>query len=182
MNPIGLFAIPGAISGALATPLFFYLPEDWELQPLSWLEINPATTMPGLVFGVIIGLALYRRDLLAGWRFAAYAAASTLSYLVAVTLATKVLEDVLGSLLTIGLVAGLFGGACLTALSALLMPVVRQAKPCLFMLLAGCLFGGLLNIVGNLSDVTTWMIFFAAWQAGYAAALATALPTWSMST
>lgn len=133
MNPIGLFASLGAVSGIVATPLFLYLPEDWELKSFSWLEINPSTTVPGLMFGVIIGLALYRRDLLVAWSCAAYAAASTLSYLAAVTLSTQVLVDVFDSLLTVGLVAGLFGGACL------------------FMLLAGCLFGGLLNIVGNLS-------------------------------
>ena len=46
------------------------------------------------------------------------------------------------------------------------------------MLIAGCLLGALLEVV--LADGETfrhWLILFAPWQAGYAAAFATALPS-----
>ena len=46
------------------------------------------------------------------------------------------------------------------------------------MLIAGCLLGALLEVV--LADGATfwhWLILFAPWQAGYAAAFATALPS-----
>jgi hypothetical protein len=176
MRPITIFAGLGAFSGAAATLLFLYLPEDWRLEPFSWLALFPGSLVPGLVFGVIVGLALTRRGLLAVWSYAAYVAASTLSYLAAVTLSIQVLADAFESMLAVGLVAGLFGSACLTALSTLMMPFVRQANPCLFMLFAGCLLGALLRIPFEFDVLLSWMFFFAAWQAGYAAALATALP------
>ena len=176
MHPTIRFAGLGAFSGAAATLLFFYLPEDWRLEPFSWLALFPGSLVPGLVFGVIVGLALYRRGLLVVWSCAAYVAASMLSYLAALTLAVQVLAYAFERMIAVGLVAGLFGSACLTIFSALLMPVVRQAKCCLLMLLAGCLLGGLLKITEQMDTLITWMIFFAAWQAGYAVALATALP------
>ncbi len=176
MHPTIRFAGLGAFSGAAATLLFFFLPEDWRLEPFSWLALFPGSLVPGLVFGVIVGLALTRRGLLVVWSYAAYVVASTLSYLAALTLAVQVLADAFESMIAVGLVAGLFGSACLSALSALMMPFVRQTKPCLFMLLAGCLLGGLLRIPDEFDVLFSWMFFFAAWQAGYAAALATAVP------
>ncbi len=175
MHPIRTFAGLGAISGAVATLLINFLPEGWKFEPFSWLQLFPWSLVPGLVFGLLIGFALYRGGLLVVWSYVAFAVASTLSYLAAFTLAVQVLADAIDSMLAVGLVAGLFGSACLTAFSVLVIPVVRQTKSCLLMLLAGCLLGGLLQIPDEIDGLLSWMFFYAAWQAGYAAALATAL-------
>lgn len=170
------FALLGAISGAVATALL-YVDPNWSVRVLSWLTLAPISSIPGLVFGLIVGLALLRRGLAGPGRYCAYVAASTLSYFAAATLAMEVLADILDSNLIIGLIAGLFGSACLTGLSALMFPSVRKLWPYLLMLGAGCLLGGLLALPMDGPDTfLSWLIFYAAWQAGYAASLATALP------
>ncbi len=78
-----------------------------------------------------------------------------------------------GSLWPTGMIGGLFGGACLTGLAAWMFPFVRKFRPIALMLVAGCALGTLLAINGGF----WWtLVFFAVWQAGYAAAFATALP------
>ncbi len=105
-----------------------------------------------------------------------YALASTASYFVAVNLALHVngrLEDIW---LT-GMIAGLAGGACLTAAAAVLLPFARQVRPIALMLVAGCLLGALLEVAfAEGAAFWHWLILFAPWQAGYAAAFATSLP------
>ncbi len=78
-----------------------------------------------------------------------------------------------GSLWPTGMIGGLFGGACLTGLAAWMFAFVHKFRPIALMLAAGCALGALLGI-----GVGFWwaLVFFAAWQAGYAAAFATALP------
>ena len=73
-----------------------------------------------------------------------------------------------------GMIAGLFGSACLTGISTILFPFIRQPRAVLLMLTAGCVLGGALYLT-NYGFWTT-LLFFALWQAGYAAAFATALP------
>jgi hypothetical protein len=171
IGAIGRFALLGALSGSVATTLIQLLPKS-QFQPFAWLTLSPFGLLPGLVFGLIIGAALYRGGHAGPRAFAAYAAASTVSYLAAFNLAVAI-ADGLGTLWLTGIVAGLLGSACLTALAAWMFAFVRRRKPVLLMLFAGSVLGALLP----LSD-SFWgaMVFFAAWQAGYAAAFATALP------
>ena len=145
--------------------------------------------LPGLVFGLIIGLALWRRGLASPWIYVAYVAASTVSYYIAFNvwafsygdIERFVHGDIVSSHLLTGMLAGLFGSACLTALSALMFPFLRRLTPCLLMLIAGCVLGGLLFVPSMdesmiIAGVSSWLILFAGWQAGYAASLAVALP------
>jgi hypothetical protein len=170
------FALLGGISGAIATALL-YVDPDWSVQAFPWLTLAPINLIPGVVFGLIVGLALLRRSLAGPGRYGAYVAASTVSYFAAVTLAMEVRADIMDSNLLIGMAAGLFGSASLTGLSALMFPFVRKLWPCLLMLGAGCLLGGLLALPMEGEDsFLNWLVFYAAWQAGYAAGLATALP------
>ncbi|MEX2009843.1 MAG: hypothetical protein WEC41_06580 [Dongiaceae bacterium] len=178
------FALLGAGSGALATAILFILPEDLEVQPLDWLTLSPFALAPGFAFGVVFATALYRRRLAGPWSGVAYVAAATASYLAAYTFAINAeVDDLLGLRGVFwlnGLAAGLLGGACLAALSAALFRFARRLRPCLLMAAAGCLLGALLDpplrLDDNFDNFWLWLGFFAVWQAGYAAAFATALP------
>ncbi len=171
IGAVGRFALLGAVSGLLAATLMQVLPET-RLQPFEWLALSPGSVVPGLVFGLIIGLALYRGGHAGPRAFAAYVAASTVSYLAAFNLVFEIFGYV-GSLWPTGMIAGLLGSAWLTSLAAWMFPFVRKFRPIALMLAAGCILGALLGISGGF----WWMlVFFAAWQAGYAAAFATALP------
>jgi uncharacterized membrane protein (UPF0136 family) len=176
IGAVGRSALLGAVSGSVATTLIWLLPEATlgilEWRPGEWFFLSPFSLLPGLVFGLIIGWALYRGGHAGPRSFAAYVAASTVSYLAAVNLVFGIYGYV-GSLWPTGMIGGLFGGACLTGLAAWKFTFVRRRKPVLLMLFAGGVLGSLLP----LSD-SFWgaMVFFAVWQAGYAAAFATALP------
>ncbi len=138
--------------------------------------LSPATIEAGLVFGVIFGALLKYRGLADTRTAVFYALASTASYFVAVNLALYVADGLEDIWLT-GMIAGLAGSACLTAAAAALLPFARQLRPIALMLVSGCLLGVLLEVA--LADGATfwhWLLFYAAWQAGYAAAFATALP------
>ena len=176
IGAVGRFALLGAVSGSVANTLIWLLPEvslgilEW--RPDEWLFLSPFSLLPGLVFGLIIGWALYRGGHAGPRTFAAYVAASTVSYLAAVNL-VFVIYGYVGSLWPTGMIGGLFGSACLTGLAAWMFPFVRKFRPIALMLVAGGALGVLLGI-----GVGFWgaLVFFAVWQAGYAAAFATALP------
>ncbi len=175
----GRFALLGAVSGSVATTLIKVLPET-TLKPFDWLALAPGNVVPGLVFGLIIGWALYLGGHGGPRTFAAYVAASTVSYLAAFNLAIRIYEYLapmwppdLAPMWPTGMIAGLFGSACLTGLAAWMFPFVRKFRPIALMLVAGCALGALLGIGGGFWRA---LVFLAAWQAGYAAAFATALP------
>jgi len=85
--------------------------------------------------------------------------------------------DRLEAIWQVGLIAGLAGAASLTALAAWLLPFVRRIGPWALMLAAGCGFGALLVLpLRDDSGFADWFEFYGTWQAGYAAAFATALP------
>ncbi len=177
IGAVGRFALLGAVSGSLATTLIWLLPEAslgiLEWRPDEWFFLAPLSLLPGFVFGLIIGWTIYRGGHAGPRTFAAYVAASTVSNLAAVNLAFGIYGYV-GSLWPTGMIAGLFGSACLTGLAAWMFPFVRKFRPITLMLVAGCVLGALLGIgVGGF----WWaLVFLVLWQAGYAAAFATALP------
>lgn len=138
------------------------------------VTISPLSLGPGLVFGLIVGYALRRRGLAGGWRYPAYAAAATLSYFAAVQLTLGYLVDAVDNLFVDGMIAGLFGAGLLTALSAALMPVFRRVRPCVAMIVAGTVLGALLVTPIAGGEFFGWLALFAPWQAGFAAAMATA--------
>ncbi|MDH3738979.1 MAG: hypothetical protein OER92_07280 [Alphaproteobacteria bacterium] len=175
LQTVGIFAVLGGASGTIAILIARFVPLP-EISVFSWLDLSGLTVLPGLMFGSTIGVALYRRDLIRLWGGAVYAAASTLSYLSAFTLIRHVLADALNSLELTGAMAGLFGSALLTGATALLFSFARQRRPAILMLGSGCLLGALLRIMFTGDSVIYAILFFALWQAGYAASLATALP------
>ena len=179
----GRFALLGALSGLLGATLIQVLPKTtlrlFEWQPFEWLALSPGIVIPGLVFGVIIGLALYRGGHAGPRAFAAYVAASTVSYIAAFNLAVGILFSGGSSIWLIGMIAGLFWSACLTGLAAWMFPFVRKFRPIALMLVTGCALGALLGIIEifNFRGLGVFFVLWlAVWQAGYAAAFATALP------
>ena len=173
---VATFALFGLVSGTISAVLLDRLPARPNLEVGDILVISPMSIVAGLVFGVIFGAILRTRGLANTRTAVLYAAASTASYFVAVNLALHLI-DVVQQFWQIGMIAGLIGAACLTGLAAWLLPFVRATVPCVLMLGAGCLLGALLElIVGDGSDVFDAIVFFGAWQTGYAAAFAMAVP------
>ena len=174
-RPVTAFALLGVLSGSLAGVVILAAQNMGAIESFAGVEVllTPGSVVPGLTFGSIVGLVLRKFQRFGVGRLAAYAAASTVSYYAAFMLAVRIHETWL-SLTPTGLIAGLFGSACLTGISAILFPFVRQPRPVLLMLTAGCLLGGALELVNY--DFWGTVLFFALWQAGYAAAFATALP------
>ena len=170
------FALLGAITGSLATVSLFTVPSSMKYSVFPWLELSPLSLAPGLVFGIVFGVLLAWRGAAGPGHALGYAAASTLSYLAAETFAVE-FGDSLPAIWLLGIVAGLLGGALLTGATALLMPLARRLRPGALMLAAAGLLGALLEIpLAQDGGFWGFLLFFAVWQAGYAAAFATALP------
>ncbi len=170
------FALLGAISGAIATGLLMVLPPRWKIEIGDFLAVSSLSIVAGLVFGIVFGTLLRVRGLAETRAALLYAAAATAAYFVAVNLAFQ-LFDTVKEVWQLGLIAGLVGAGCLTALAAWLLPFTRRIGPCALMLTAGCLLGALLELpVRGDGGFWDWLLFYATWQAGYAAAFATALP------
>ncbi len=180
---VAAFAGLGAGSGAIATGLRKVLSDNSMIEIGGLLFVSPLSILAGLVFGIIFG-AVLRYLGLANARIATlYAVASTLSYFVAVNLAIH-LVDVIEAAWLLGAIVGFAGAACLTAATARLFPFARKKGPCALMVVTGGVLGTLLEFpmmsgpeIWDISDVWNWMTFFVPWQAGYAAAFATALPS-----
>ena len=176
IRPIPLFAMLGGASG-IATVAIMSLRPDWQISIPGGPDIWPLSVVPGLVFGFVIGLALLQRGRASPAAFAGYVIAATLCNFAAVTLTTELLVDILESSWMAGIVAGLFGSAGLTACTMALLPVARKTGPAVLTVLAGGAFGALLGPAIATDGLFWWFVFYGLWQSGYAASLATALPS-----
>lgn len=141
------------------------------------LSFGHLTLVPGFIFGNAVGLALVRFGLTGAGRALAYIAAATVSNFIATNFAANMI-DMIDSAAFLGMAAGLIGAACLTMSSLALLPSTRQLWPCLLMVAAGTGLGALLHVA--IEDNSAWgrgfLLLYAFWQAGYGAALGTALP------
>ncbi len=178
---LAVWTAMGAGSGVAAT-LTIFIPE-WNSMHLEehlnlgliTLDLSPLSIGPGLVFGVVAGLALRRKGMLGGWRYPAYIAASTASYGVAYHLSVTVLVSALSNIFLVGIIAGAVGAAMLTALSAWIMPDFRHRRVFLATIGAGAGLGALLAApVAAESHFIAWLALYGPWQAGYAGAMTTA--------
>jgi hypothetical protein len=179
---VARWALLGAVSGLAAT-LSIFVPQwigiygevKFDLGPVG-LFFSPLSLGPGLVFGLIVGYALRRAGLAGGWRYPSYIAGATISYFAAVQLSVNFLIDAIDNVVAVGIIAGLFGAALLTAMSAALIPAFRRRPPIIATIAAGGILGALLYIPIEQDHFFYWLALYAPWQAGYAAAMATALP------
>ena len=173
----------GLLSGVLVWVVISFVWEpyiglDLEFNLAGWvLSLSHLTLVPGLLFGMIVGLFLSRRNLARPWQVVAYIAAATAANFVATNFAAGMVNAI-DNAFSLGMLAGLIGSGWLTAVSLLLFSFLRRPLPCLLMLAAGTLLGGLLEfaIEDSSSLGMGFLVLYGAWQAGYAAALGTALP------
>ncbi len=173
---VAAFALLGAISGATTTGLLMALSDQWKIESIDLFIVSPLSIVAGLVFGVIFGTFLRYLGLASAGIAMLYAVTSTISYFVAVNLALHLSEFVASPML-LGAIAGFVGATCLTAAAALLLPFARRVGPCALMLTTGGFLGTLLDTPARGDGgILIWLILFGPWQAGYAAAFATALP------
>jgi hypothetical protein len=164
-----VFALLGTVTGALAAAAI----------NIAELEDGALYLVPGLIFGVAFGVALWHRGFLRPVGAGAYALAAALAHGAAMGAATQLSEPVhhlLGggddpALVVSGVVAGAIGGGLLAAVTRFLAPIPRWP----WLIAAGALLGALMLIA---LDYDPWGVFpfYMIWQAGYAAALALILP------
>lgn len=179
---VGQWALLGASSGAVAT-LIIFIPHWLGFDNLEWsldaggfgLSISPLTVVPGLAFGVIVGQALRREGLVPGERYAIYIVAAGLSYFFTVQFTLNVLVNQLDNIVLVGVIAGAFGATLLALASATLIENFRRPRPLIAMILSGAVLGAALFFAIGGDHFFGWFLLFAPWQAGYAAAMATAL-------
>ena len=172
----------------LASGVLVWLVISFVWEPLIGLDAHAAiagwdisfghlTLVPGFVFGNAVGLALVRFGLAGPGRALAYIAAATVANFIATNFAAN-LVDAIDNAALLGMAAGLAGGGSLTILSLAILPFTRQPLPFLLMVAAGTLLGALLHVA--IEDNSSWgrgfLLLYAIWQAGYGAALGTALP------
>lgn len=178
-----LFGCIGLASGILVWLVISFVWEsliglDDHVAVAGWdLSIGHLTLVPGFVFGNAAGLALVRFGLAGLGRAVAYIAAATAANFIATNFAANMM-DAIDNAALLGMAAGLIGAACLTGLTLLLFPFARHLRPCLWMVVAGTVLGALLHVA--IEDNSSWgrgfLLLYALWQAGYGAALGTALP------
>ncbi|HXP04776.1 MAG TPA: hypothetical protein VN808_11695 [Stellaceae bacterium] len=136
---------------------------------------------PGTIFGVLFAALSSRRGWIGFGRFIAFIGAAGIANAVAVFVCVW-LTDWLGDVLDIsfldlpaaiaGAVAGAAGGALLGRVAATLFPGLRLRRS---VIAASAL--GLLVPVALLWEVGGVFLFYIVWQAGYAVALASSLPS-----
>ena len=177
------WAVLGALSGTIATlaifiPLWLNFNDALEANLTAFgfgFAVSPLSVAPGLVFGLVLGYALKRRDLALDGLYAVYVLASGLSYFVTVQLTINIIMALLDSPVLIGMAAGAVGAALLTGATAVMIPEYRRRRPAIMMILAGAALGAALFFAVESERFLNWFLLFAPWQAGYAAAMATAV-------
>jgi len=171
-HAVNLHAGLGAVSATFATVIVQFAGDTSGLDIGFGPGLSTATTVPGLVFGIMFGALWWGRGLAALGSAVAYALAATVAYYCAVWLAIE-LERHTNALLPAGIAAGLLGAGLLTAAGAALLPWQRDVFPVVGSVVAGTALGALLGL--GLADFWDGLALLVPWQAGYAGALATGL-------
>jgi hypothetical protein len=135
---------------------------------------------PGTIFGVLFAAMRCRRGWIGFGRFIGFVCASGFANAVAVFVCVW-LTDRLGDALNIdfldlpmaiaGAIAGAAGGALLGGAAGIVFPELRLRRS----VIAASVLGLLVPLVVTW-EIAGVFLFFAIWQAGYAAALASSLP------
>jgi hypothetical protein len=136
-------------------------------------------SLPGLVFGVAVGVALWRAGRLRPAQAVGFALAATVANALAVV-ATLTANDPIAPLLGraslagTGAIGGAVGGGLLAASTARWLAHGRWP----LLAVVGAMLGLLLPIIDSAVGEA---IFYIVWQAGYAACLAASLPAYTRS-
>jgi hypothetical protein len=162
------FALLGTSTGAITAAILMMID----------FEENSLYVVPGLVFGIAVAFALWRRWRLPAARAVAYVAAVSLANAAAVFLALRITDEVAkvvggkdaGYAVT-GIIAGAVGAGLATAATAWLAPITRWPSP----IAVGAILGALLPIFIDGPDSGIF-VFYIVWQGGFAATTAATLP------
>ncbi len=177
------WAFYGALSGAAAS------------AAVAWIERLRIVALmdpffyfaPGLIFGLVVGLMLYRGGRAPLWRVLAFAAISAAAWPVAYFAGLMALVGVevpipkfVGFALS-GLAGGLVWSVILTTAAAALFVFARRPRLWLALLATGGLAGAVLvaplDTWGRLGgSMVIFVILWGGWYAAWAAVFSTALP------
>lgn len=153
----------GAGSGATSTVLIQAL----ALMP-AWAGVagRLQVLVPGIVFGLVVGMLAHASARREGWRIGTFVLASTLAHHLAVRLAqdAKVPGEVTGA----GFVAGAMGAFLCGTVAAGLFPARGWMPRLAAITLAGACLGALLLGPAIKSDGWGLLILYVPWQAGVA--------------
>jgi hypothetical protein len=169
------WALLGGASGMVAWGIFF------------WSAGNTALLYaPGLLFGLFVGLALYRSGNARHWQAALFAALSVPAWVAGFFSGVEygdflAIEFFLDYIYLQLFVTGFIGGIAWSAvqtIAVLPFPFARQRRLLTILMAAGTVTPGLLLIVGTAWHSYDALLFtlWTSWYAVYAALLSTALP------
>jgi len=190
-HPVALFVALGAASGAVSSLLTWVV---WEaILPDSPFDLPdpahlPHGYIPGLVFGLTIGIALVRIGRSSGVRAVLFALGATVSCFVAYMI-YFVLPDAgpqvsrLPGYPLAGLVANTIGSMLIAVIGVTLFDFMRQVRPCILIVLIGGALGAASDIfapvISDIGSGALWkfgaVAFYAVWQGAIAGAMATGL-------
>ena len=148
-------------------------------RPSDDLRLLSLFVLPGFVFGAIVGPALAYGQWLSPARVPVWILSATLGHFAAalcVTALTWRLQAALPlkeepAILVAATLAGALGGGMLAAANRFLIPGATWITPTI----VGAVLGPLV-LLHDLGPFLGRLVFYGIWQAGYAAALAAALP------
>ena len=130
--------------------------------------------IPGLLFGLIVGGALYHGRYFRELAYLLYVAAATLACWAATMTTMHLLSDSdgpFGERALAGIAGGLVGAGLLTAVTVVPIPSIRHVVPCASMIAIGGALGSLVVVIFASPGFGSLVVFYAAWQSAYAASL-----------
>src|SRR5207248_2094488 len=142
------------------------------------IEVSTLATLPGLIFGVLVGLLWRRRGIVSIASVLGYTLASTVAYYLAFHVAINMFDRLSGisaehvALIVSGVSAGLLGSYVLGIATNHLLRV-RHTSGRGLPVLVGSVAGTLVPLINAFDDWNGgFLLFLISWQGAYAAALA----------
>ena len=167
----------GMLSGGVAWVLTMLLGEDSSAGILRGtpFEVSALTVVPGLTFGLVIGLLWRRRGMASKLGVLGYTVAAGVAYFISFHIAVNVFDRLSGlpgedvALVVSGIIAGLIGCCVLGMVTAYLLRVPYQSALGLPVLVGGAA-GAFLPLI-NLPGDWGFLAFLVLWQGAYATGL-----------
>ena len=165
-----LFGIVGALSGLLSAEMIYVVDNVLGVPRALDPRIVVATNfggIPGLTFGLVVGLALRFMAILPRGRYVAFVGVSAVSNLISFFVfvgSQQFMAD-----WSAGYLAGLFGSGCFALAAVILAAPKRPVAAFCFLTLIGGLLGAMSALV-FMSSAGIWA-FLALWQSGFAMTL-----------
>ncbi|SRR6266568_5185289 len=167
----------GMLSGGIAWALIMLLGNDSSAGILrgTQFEVSTLTVLPGLTFGLMIGVLWHRRETISRLGLLGYTLAAGAAYFISFHIAVNVFDRLSGSLrddvalVVSGIIAGLIGCCFLGVVTAYLLRVPYQSALGLPVLVGGTV-GAFLPLI-NLPSDGGFLVFLVLWQGAYAASL-----------